>query len=106
MLACCLVSLGETSIGDAMQPQLAGVPGEIFTDGKYLKVMLITPAFLVLDAVALLAWSALKPSPLDIARRRYRRGELVAGSSAGAAPPLQSGKAKVEAEKDPPGNGK
>jgi len=78
MLFACLFGLGYTGMGEAMQPQLAGVPGVIFSDWTYMQVMLVTPLFLLLDALCLFAWGRFRPSPLELALRRYRNGELKA----------------------------
>jgi len=78
MLFSCLFGLGYTSIGEAMQPQLAGIPGVIVSDWKYLQVMVVTPLFLLLDVLVLFLWGLIRPSPLELALRRYRRGELKA----------------------------
>merc|ERR1712039_549209 len=78
MLFACLLGLGYTAIGEAMQPQLAGVPGAIFGEGTYLQVMVVTPLFLLLDGACLFAWSRYNPSELELARRRWRSGELKA----------------------------
>jgi len=70
-----LFMLGETAIGISYQPQIAGVPSTIFSDGKYLLVMAIMPLFLLIDVAALLATGLLQPTPLQLKRRDLRSGK-------------------------------
>jgi len=75
MLIACMLCLAFTPPGKAMQPHLAtGVVDVIFSEWKYLKVIIVTPLFLFLDALALFCYATLRPSPLDIARGQWRRG--------------------------------
>jgi len=75
MLIACMLCLAFTPPGKAMQPHLAtGVVDVIFSQWKYLKVIIVTPFFLFLDALALFCYATFRPSPLDIARGQWRRG--------------------------------
>lgn len=78
MTLACLFGLSYTSIGQAMQPSVKDVAGTIFSEWRYLKAIVVTPVFLLVDISSMLFWTYVRPSPLDAARRRYYRGELVA----------------------------
>jgi len=84
-----MFGLSHTTPGHLMQPQVQGVAAEIFSTGKYLLVMAVTPLVLVVDAIAIRVSARKWPTPLDTARRRWAQGdfesETVDDSDEGAA---------------------
>eukprot|EP00425_Heterocapsa_triquetra_P004046 CAMPEP_0195063208 /NCGR_PEP_ID=MMETSP0448-20130528/9627_1 /TAXON_ID=66468 /ORGANISM="Heterocapsa triquestra, Strain CCMP 448" /LENGTH=1045 /DNA_ID=CAMNT_0040094037 /DNA_START=349 /DNA_END=3486 /DNA_ORIENTATION=+ len=75
LLLICLFVLGETSLGTAFQPEIGGVPTTMFSEGKYLVVMVVTPLFLLVDFFAVVTARLLRPTPVDLARRALRSGK-------------------------------
>jgi phospholipid-translocating ATPase len=53
--------------------QLRGIPTTVFSDWKYLSVILLTPLALLLDFFLIQLGKLLRPSPLDIARRHKNK---------------------------------
>jgi len=65
-----LLVLGHTSLGSWLQPQIAGVPLEVVTNGKAMAALFVAPmALLLVDAAVFLALLQLRPTPLDQVRR-------------------------------------
>jgi len=58
----------------SMQPQLEGIPEEMVKDDKTLLCIFLSPLALLIDLVLYEGSKMLYPSPLDKARRAYRRG--------------------------------
>lgn len=73
LLLITLFCLGETEMGEAMQPQIRGVPTTMFSGWKYLRVLLFSPLVLLLDFAFYQALYRLRPMPLDQARREWQR---------------------------------
>jgi len=76
-----LFTLGETSMGRNMQPQIYGVPSDIFSQGKYVLVTLLPLCALLLDYAVFTGFKLAMPSPLDLTRRDLAKSRSSVHSS-------------------------
>lgn len=67
--------LGQSHLGDIMQPAMRGVPKTIWSTWEYLRTIVFTPVALLIDLMLWTAYSYWRPLPLESARRAFARGE-------------------------------
>jgi len=65
-----LLVLGYTSMGTWLQPQIEGVPEEIFANSKAFTALLLTPLALLADVIVYVSMKTFRPTPLDLARAK------------------------------------
>merc|ERR1712113_388559 len=75
LLFASLFGLSSTSLGHAFQPEIKGQAKRIFSECKYLLVMMVTGLLVVsLDVVIIYSRRMIRPTVLENARCQLRKG--------------------------------